>query len=120
MDIPGQDVQRSRAALHYFLHPHTLLNEWGKLEIQYAAFFFFFNKTVVTHHKLLLVASHAGAPLGVLVSSDEQLDQPGDGALLPQSAVVGRTQSQVADQTNCGLDGEGRFELEHCFSIIVC
>lgn len=26
---------------------------------------------MVTHHKLLLVASHAGAPLGVLVSSDE-------------------------------------------------
>lgn len=75
---------------------------------------------MVTHHKLLLVASHAGAPLGVLVSSDKQLDQPGDGALLPQSAVVGRTQSQVADQTNCGLDEEGRFGLEHCLSITLC
>lgn len=62
---------------------------------------------MVTHHKLLLVASHAGAPLGILVSPDEQLDQPGDGALLPQSAVVGWTESQVADKTNCGLDEEG-------------
>lgn len=62
---------------------------------------------MVTYHKLLLVASHAGAPLGILVSSDEQLDQPGDGALLPQSAVVGWTESQVADKTNCGLNREG-------------
>lgn len=59
---------------------------------------------LVTHHKLLLVASHAGAPLGVLVSPDEQLDQSGDGSLLPQSTVVGWTKSQVADQTNRGLD----------------
>lgn len=63
---------------------------------------------MVTHHKLLLVASHAGAPLGILVSSDKQLDQPGDGALLPQSAVIGWTKSQVADKTHRGLDREGR------------
>lgn len=63
---------------------------------------------MVTHHKLLLVASHAGAPLGILVSSDEQLDQPGDGALLPQSAVVGWTKSQVADETHRGLDRDGK------------
>lgn len=63
---------------------------------------------MVTHHKLLLVASHAGAPLGILVSSDEQLDQPGDSALLPQSTVVGWTKSQVADKTHRGLNREGR------------
>lgn len=45
--------------------------------------------SLVTHHKLLLVASHAGAPLGVLVGPDEQLDQTGNGSLLPQSTVVG-------------------------------
>lgn len=59
----------------------------------------------VTYHKLLLVASHAGAPLGVLVSPDEQLDQSWDGSLLPQSTVVGWAKSQVTDQTNCGLEG---------------
>lgn len=52
---------------------------------------------LVTHHKLLLIASHAGAPLGVLVSPDKQLHQSGDGSLFPQSTVVGWTKSQVAD-----------------------
>lgn len=64
---------------------------------------------MVTHHKLLLIASHTGAPLGVLVSPDEQLDQSGDGALLTQSTVVGWTKSQVADETDCGLELE-----KHC------
>lgn len=64
---------------------------------------------VVTHHKLLLVASHAGTPLGVLVGPDEQLDQTGDGPLFPQSAVIGWTQSQVADEAHCGLEREGGF-----------
>ena len=59
---------------------------------------------MVNYHKLLLVASHAGAPLGVLVSPDKQLDQAGDGSLFPQSTVVGWAKSQVPDQTNCGLD----------------
>jgi len=59
---------------------------------------------LITHHKLLLVASHTGAPLGVLVSPDEQLDQAGNGSLLPQSTVVGWAKRQVADQTNCSLD----------------
>lgn len=68
---------------------------------------------MVTHHKLLLVASHAGAPLGVLVSSDEQLHQPGDGALLPQGAVVGWTKSQVADETDGGLEGGGEGSREN-------
>ncbi len=63
---------------------------------------------LITHHKLLLVASHACAPLGVLVSPDEQLDQSRNSSLLPQSTVVGWAESQVADQTNCGLD-EGKF-----------
>lgn len=35
VDIPGQDVQSSCAALHYFLHAHTLLNE-EKSEIKYS------------------------------------------------------------------------------------
>lgn len=65
---------------------------------------------LVTHHKLLLVASHAGAPLGVLVSPDQQLHQSGDGSLLPQSAMIGWAKSQVADQTNCGLD-RGEFNI---------
>lgn len=64
---------------------------------------------MVTHHKLLLIASHTGAPLGVLVSPDEQLDQSGDGALLTQSTVVGWTKSQVADETDCGLE-----LVKHC------
>lgn len=61
---------------------------------------------MVTHHKLLLVASHAGAPLGVLVSPDQQLDQAGNGALLTQSTVVGRAEGQVADETDGGLEWE--------------
>ena len=52
------------------------------------------------YHKLLLVPSHAGASLGVLVGPDQQLDQSGDGALLTQSAVIGRAQGQVSDQTD--------------------
>lgn len=62
---------------------------------------------MVTHHKLLLVASHAGAPLGVLVSPDQQLDQAGNGALLTQSTVVGRAEGQIADETDGGLEWEG-------------
>lgn len=45
-----------------------------------------------SYHKLLLCASHAGASLRVLVGSDQQLDQSGDGALLPQGGVVGGAQ----------------------------
>lgn len=59
-----------------------------------------------THHKLLLVASHASAPLCVLVSPDQQLHQPGNGALLTQSAVVRRAEGQVADEANGGLEWE--------------
>lgn len=55
------------------------------------------------HHKLLLRASHAGASLCVLVCSDQQLDQSGDGPLLSQRSVVCRAQSQVTDQTHCSL-----------------
>lgn len=55
------------------------------------------------HHKLLLCASHACASLCVLVRSNQQLNQSGDGALLSQRGVVCRTQSQVADQTHCRL-----------------
>lgn len=58
---------------------------------------------VRSHHKLLLRASHAGASLCVLVCSDQQLDQSGDGPLLPQGSVVCRAQSQVTDQTDCSL-----------------
>lgn len=58
----------------------------------------------ITHHKLLLVSSHTGAPLGVLVSPDKQLNQSRDRSLLPQSAVIGWAKSQVANQTNCGLN----------------
>lgn len=60
----------------------------------------------MTHHKLLLDASHAGTPLGVLVSPDKQLDQTRNSSLLPQSAVVGWAKSQVANETNCGLNRE--------------
>ena len=60
----------------------------------------------LAHHKLLLVSSHAGASLGVLVGPDQQLDQAGDGPLLAQSAVIGRAQGQVTDQT------DGRLEVE--------
>ena len=59
--------------------------------------------SVCAHHKLLLRASHACTSLCVLVGSDQQLDQPGDGPMLPQRSVVGRAQSQVTDQTHCGL-----------------
>lgn len=52
-----------------------------------------------SHHKLLLRASHAGASLCVLVCSNQQLNQSGDGPLLPQRSVVCRAQSQVTDQT---------------------
>lgn len=65
---------------------------------------------LVSHHKLLLVASHAGAPLGVLVSPDKQLDQARDGSLLPQSTVVGWAKSQVPDQAHRGLDS-GKFNI---------
>jgi len=61
----------------------------------------------LSHHKLLLRAAHAGASLRVLVRSHQQLDQPGDGSLLPQGGVVGGTQRQVADQTHRGLEGGG-------------
>lgn len=63
---------------------------------------------VSSHHKLLLCASHAGASLCVLVCSDQQLDQSGDGSLLPQWSVVCGAQSQVTDQTDCSLMGEHR------------
>lgn len=56
-----------------------------------------------TYHKLLLCAPHAGTSLCVLVCSDEELNQSGDGPLFPQRGVVCRAQSQVADQTNCSL-----------------
>lgn len=113
MDIPGQDVQSSCATFHYFLHTHTLLDVFKCRKRRKRKYTKTLDVSVkkaqgvvglVTHHKLLLVASHAGAPLGVLVSPDEQLDQSGDGSLLPQSTVVGWTKSQVADQTNRGLD----------------
>lgn len=61
---------------------------------------------VCSHHKLLLCASHASASLCVLMCSDQQLNQSGDGTLLPQRSVVGRAQSQVTDQTNCSLREE--------------
>ncbi len=61
---------------------------------------------VCSHHKLLLRASHAGASLCVLVCSDQQLNQSGDGPLLPQRSVVCRAQSQVTDQPDCSLMDE--------------
>lgn len=61
-----------------------------------------------SHHKLLLCASHACASLCVLVCSDEQLNQSGDGSLLPQWSMVCRAQSQVTDQANCSLMEEHR------------
>lgn len=59
-----------------------------------------------SHHKLLLCASHAGASLCVLMCSDQQLNQSGDGSLLPQRSMVCRAQSQVTDQTHCSLMDE--------------
>lgn len=47
--------------------------------------------TSVSYHKLLLGASHGGASLGVLVGSDQQLHQSGDGPLLTQRGMVGWT-----------------------------
>lgn len=57
----------------------------------------------VSHHKLLLRAPHAGASLCVLVCSDQQLNQSGNGPLLSQRGVVCGAESQVTDQTNCRL-----------------
>lgn len=61
---------------------------------------------VFSYHKLLLCASHAGASLCVLMCSDQQLNQSGDGSLLSQRSVVCRAQSQVTDQTDCSLMDE--------------
>lgn len=55
------------------------------------------------HHKLLLCGSHTGASLCVLVCSDQQLNQSGDGSLFPQGSVVCRAQSQITDEANCSL-----------------
>lgn len=75
-----------------------------------------------SYHKLLLRASHAGASLCVLVCSDQQLDQSGNGPLLSEGSVVGRAQGQVTDQTHCGLphkDLPERRELDGRFDSTV-
>ena len=43
-------------------------------------------------------------PLRVLVGSDEELYNPGDGSVLSEWGMVGRTQGQVADQAHHSLD----------------
>lgn len=43
-------------------------------------------------------------PLRVLESPDEQLDEPGDGARVPQRKVVGGAQSQVPNEADHRLD----------------
>lgn len=120
VDVSGQDVKCSCAALHNLLHTHSLLmtstpsgsNSVEPLDPPPPANLTslgrlcatdFCMSDMTTHHKLLLRASHAGAPLCVLVCSDQQLDQSGDGALLPQRSVVRRAESQVTDQTDCSL-----------------
>lgn len=71
-----------------------------------------------SYHKLLLCASHAGASLCVLMCSDQQLNQSGDGALLPQRGVVCRAESQVTDQTNCSLTEEHSYvSFNHDFNV---
>ena len=42
--------------------------------------------------------------LDVLVGLQQQVDQAGDGAGLPERSLVGRAQSQVPDQANRCLD----------------
>ena len=73
--------------------------------------------SVCSHHKLLLCASHAGASLCVLVCSDQQLNQSGDGSLLPQRGVVGRAQRQVTDQTDCILMENSHMSIKHLLNI---
>ncbi len=73
-----------------------------------------------SHHKLLLRAAHAGASLCVLVCSDQQLNQSGDGPLFSQRSVVCRAQSQVTNQTDCSLLDQriyisyAHFKLHEC------
>lgn len=50
--------------------------------------------------------------LRVLMSLEQQVDQPGDGSRLPQWRLVGGAQRQVPDQPNGGLAGEDRREIK--------
>lgn len=106
VDVSGQDVKRSCAALHDLLHADSLL-KWRNAAVsaksRYDDLPVELLRHAATHHKLLLCAPHAGASLCVLVCSDQQLDQSGDGALLPQGSVVCGAQGQVPDQTHCSL-----------------
>lgn len=105
MDISGQDVQCSCAALYNLLHADALLKTGSTATISARRRYHDLKVALAlyTHHKLLLRAAHAGASLCVLVRSDQQLDKSGDGALLPQRGVVRGAQGQVSDQTHCGL-----------------
>ena len=42
-------------------------------------------------------------PVSVLEGPDEEVDEPGDGAVLAEGRVVGRAEGQVADQSDHGL-----------------
>lgn len=115
VDVSGQDVQRPCAALHDLLHANALLKTRYSAAISARLWCnelrVWSGRCRATHHKLLLRAAHAGASLRVLVRSDQQLDQSGDGALLPQGGVVSGAQGQVSDQTHCGLQGAEAFEF---------
>ena len=81
--LPGQDVQGPHGALHDLLHPHAVGVGAGGLVASPGE------------------SSHS---LSVLEGSDQKMDQPGDGAVLPKRSVVGRAEGQVPDETNDGLD----------------
>lgn len=79
VSFPGQDVQGSNGAFHDLLHPDPVGVGPGRL-------------------------TTPRSPLGVLECPDQQMDQSGNAAVLPEWGVVGRAQGQVADETNDGLD----------------
>lgn len=43
-------------------------------------------------------------PLCVLVGSDEEMDNPGQGTMFPQWSMVCRTEGQISDETHNSLD----------------
>lgn len=134
--ISGQDVQRSRAALHNLLHPHAVLttdmketgvtdsSQGHRKDTQT-----FTPQGSVNPSMLLgwggppstpreadgqgesshLVRLRVGGTvfLGVLVSFEQQVDQAGNGSGIPQGGLVLRAEGQVTDQTDHGLGGAG-------------
>lgn len=54
--------------------------------------------------------------LRVLMSLEQQVDQPRDGSRLPQWRLVGGAQRQVPDQPDGGLVGEDRREIKETVS----